>query len=463
MKYLRICGCAVTVSLALYSNVYASNQEEEASTSLDLWDDPVFQRRFMGSYGMKSEVEPDVTSVEKEQMEEVMVLMSGEQDMDRARVKLHGLAKPSASAVFDFTLANIYFQQDDYEAATNWFVSAIGKFPSFQRAHKNLGLVYVRMGKHKKAAGPLTKAIEFGANDGLTFGLLGFANLSAGRHTAAEGAYRQAIMLQPETLDWRLGLARTLFRQERHAEAATLCSELIDLHPDRAEYWMLQANAYLGLGKPMKAAENYEYLDLSGNSTSRSLTLLGDIYVNQKLMDLAAHAYIRAMERGNEQADPSGFIRNAEVLVARGAYEEGEEVIKAMTKLRADNLGKEQRIRLLKLQTKLAAARGAAVGEQVELLQSIINLDPLDGDSLIMLGEHYAREGQLEKAIFYFERAEGIDEYNAKASLKHAQALIRAERYRDALPLLKKAQERNPREDVAEYIRQLERLSNLEN
>jgi tetratricopeptide (TPR) repeat protein len=124
-------------------------------------------------------------------------------------------------------------------------------------------------------------------------------------------------------------------------------------------------------------------------------------------------------------------------------------------------MGKAQRKRLLKLQAKLASARGQARDEQVVLLQRIVSLDPMDGDSLIMLGEHYAEEGKLEKAEFYFERAEGIDEFEAEASLKHAQALVRAERYKDALPLLKQAQELNPREDVAQYIKQLERLAKL--
>lgn len=447
--------------LAVYCNAQAYAAVTGWSASLEIWNDPVFRKKFMGSYGMKAEVEPRVTAVEKEQMEEIMALMDTEEGMERARVKLRGLAKPAASAIFDFTLANVYFQQDDFQEAADWYSSAIEKFPSFQRAHKNLGLVYVRAGKHEKAAGPLTRALELGANDGLTYGLLGFTNFSAEKYTAAEGAYRQAIMLQPETLDWKLGLARTLFKQQRHAEAVTICSELIGLHPDRAEYWMLQANAYLGMDKPMKAAENYEYLALQGKSSSRSLTLLGDIYVNEKLMDLAAEAYIRAMKKAGRSDDPSKFLRNAEVLVARGAYRAGEDVIEAMRKLYGEKMGKAQRKRLLKLQAKLASARGQARDEQVVLLQRIVSLDPMDGDSLIMLGEHYAEEGKLEKAEFYFERAEGIDEFEAEASLKHAQALVRAERYKDALPLLKQAQELNPREDVAQYIKQLERLAKL--
>ena len=85
-------------------------------------------------------------------------------------------------------------------------------------------------------------------------------------------------------------------------------------------------------------------------------------------------------------------------------------------------------------------------------------LDPLDGETLILLGQHYAATN-VEKAVFYFERAEGVEKTEADARLRHAQVLVRNGKYQEALPLLKRALELKPREDVQRYAEQVERAA----
>jgi Flp pilus assembly protein TadD len=67
----------------------------------------------------------------------------------------------------------------------------------------------------------------------------------------------------------------------------------------------------------------------------------------------------------------------------------------------------------------------------------------------------------LERAVFYFERAQGIEETEAVACLRHAQALVREGRFDDALPLLKRSQQIEPREDVATYLEQVEKAAKM--
>ena len=50
--------------------------------------------------------------------------------------------------------------------------------------------------------------------------------------------------------------------------------------------------------------------------------------------------------------------------------------------------------------TELLAAYGI---EAAAVLEQIVALDPLDGEALILLGQHYARIEQPERAIFYYE------------------------------------------------------------
>lgn len=436
--------------------------EDETLALWPLWRNETFRRQFLGSYGTQAEVEPRVTTVEKTELEKVATMMAQKGGLERARVYLAPVVKPADTAVFDFTLGSICFQQEQLNAAAQWYQKAVAKFPSFLRAHKNLGVVRVRLGDYDKAVESLTRAIELGAKDGVTFGLLGYAFLMTDEATSAETAYREAIMLQPSVADWKMGLARCLFKLRKYEEAAALCGELIDRQPARAELWLLQANAFLGMKDTAKAAENYEYLDLKGLATPQSLNALGDIYVSEGLIDLAADTYLRAIDRDSEPA-PARILQKVEVLLARGAYLAAERLIHRLKALPSERFSADERKRQLKLEARIAAARGPANSEAAQILEEIVKLDPLDGEALILLGQHHASAGDLEKAVFMFERAEGISQHEAEASLRHAQCLVRAGKYQQAIPLLKRTQELRPREDVARYLEQVERVARSRN
>jgi hypothetical protein len=100
-----------------------------------------------------------------------------------------------------------------------------------------------------KAIPSLTKVIELGGGDATMYGLLGFAYSNTEKPIAAESAYRMAILLDPATRDWKLGLAKSFFKQRRWPDAVALTAELIEETPDAADLWLLQANAYIGMGE----------------------------------------------------------------------------------------------------------------------------------------------------------------------------------------------------------------------
>jgi tetratricopeptide (TPR) repeat protein len=225
------------------------------TADLALWNDPVFQKQFTESYISETDIEPKVATVEREQMQKILSLISTDK-MDEAAQMLEKSRNDASSAVFDFTLANIYFQKENLEKAAEVYEVAVKKYPKFRRAWKNLGLIHIRQNDFVKALPALTHVIELGGGDSVTYGLLGFAYASVENNISAESAYRMAIMLDPATLDWKMGLARTLFKQQRFAEAVTLCGQLINDNPDHFDLWLLQANAYIGLNQPLTAWVN---------------------------------------------------------------------------------------------------------------------------------------------------------------------------------------------------------------
>jgi len=422
----------------------------------NIWSDPVFQKQFVAGYGINSEVEPRVTPEEVATLEKIRPLMPGE--LQKAEELLKKQIKPDSSAVLDFTLGSIYFQQEKMPEALENYKKAVAKFPSFRRAWRNLGLIYTRDGKFDDAISSFTKMIELGGGDAYSYGLLGFAYSSKQDYQAAEAAYRNALLLQPENTEWRLGVTRCVFKQQKFEDAATLLEVLITRYPEKSDFWLLQAQAFLGMKQPLKAAQDLEALDRLGKSTADSLHTLGDIYLNENLVDLAGRAYVRAYDTDSKQS-LARVLRSAEMLAGRGAIAQAKMIASHIQESSKTQIEEGDRRKLLKLEARLAMAEGESTSKAAEVLEEIVKLDPLDGEALMLLGQHYSRQNEPDRAVFYYERAESIESFEANAKVRHAQVLVGMARYGEAVPLLRRAQEIKPRDDVAQYLSQVERIA----
>lgn len=462
IKY-QIANC-VNFSFLIFATAFVmtictvsqSKATQLSQYELKIWNDPTFQKQFAESYKAETEIEPRVTTDEREKMQEILTMISKDQ-MDKAASLLEKNRDENANALYDFMLANIYFQQEKLEQAAEIYQVAVDKFPKFRRAWRNLALIYVRKNEFRKALPALTRVIELGGSDSITFGLLGFSYSSVENFISAESAFRMAVLLDPVTLDWKMGLARCMFKQENFSQAASLCASLIEEKPENADLWLLQANAYIGLNKPFKAVGNYELVDRLGKSTVESLNMLGDIYINKELYGLAVNSYIRAIEK-DSGVNPERAIRAAKVLSVRGAIKETQFLIEKIESLKGDQLHVTFQKELLKIRARLAVAEGSGDAE-ASILEDIVELDPLDAEALILLGQYYRRSGDDERAIFYYERAASIEKYEADAKVRHAQLLVSNGKYNDALPLLRRAQQLKPRDDVQKYLDQVEHVA----
>ena len=435
----------------------AAAQESARGTIESIWNDPTFQRQFVAAYGVNAEIEPRVTLDEFGILEKVRPLMAAN-DLAKAEAALKKAMKPDCSAILDFTLAGIHFQQENFDSALESYDKAIKKFPSFRRAWRNLGLIQVRQGKYDPAIAAFVRMLELGGGDAYSYGLLGFAYSSKQDYQPAEAAYRNALLLQPENTEWRLGLTRCVFRQGKFEDCASLLEVLIARYPDKAEFWLLQAHAYLGLKQPLKAAVNLEAIDRLGLASVDSAHTLADIYVGENLLDLAARAYLRAIDVDVNQPI-SRPMRAAEILASRGTPQLAREVLGRINSSWAGRIEPIERQKLLKLDARLAMADGSENEETASVLEEIVKVDPLDGEALMLLAKHYSRTSQPDRAIFYYERAASLDAYAPQALISQAQVLVGMGRYSDALAPLRRTQELKPREDIARYLEQVERLS----
>ncbi|MDP4611842.1 MAG: tetratricopeptide repeat protein [Opitutales bacterium] len=444
IKTLLLGAILATTSLSAQSNPGAS-----------MWNDPEFVKGFVGSYQFLQGYEPKISDEEKDSLRSLLDLIKS--NPVQAAQLLEPQITPSSSAAFDFILANLHFQNGNLSKARTFYTNATKKWPAFRRAYKNLALVLVQEGDFDAAIPVISKALELGEVDGRAYGLLAYGYLLQGKYYPAEAAYRQAILIQPDVNDWKIGLARCLLESENYADAIALFNTLLKDDPDNADFWLLQSNAYLGSEQTLKAAQNIEVVRRMGAAKLQTLTLLGDIYMNNGHPDLALSAYLAAVEKADKTQSES-LVRAADILSRTGNFDQAQQLIEKIRVNAEDALNDEQDLMLLNSEAKIARAKGNN-DAAVEILNKIVERDSLNGDAIIELANYYSEKGMMPEAITRFEQAAKIEASERKAVIAHAQALVRNGEYRDAVPLLKRALQIQDDRNLSEYTERVERAA----
>ncbi|MGH0035581.1 MAG: tetratricopeptide repeat protein [Myxococcota bacterium] len=398
--------------------------------------DPEWQKRFLGSYGFLSGAEPDVDPGELEVLREVIDLMSV--NPKAAAQMLAQRSGPDSSAALDFVLANLDFQNGAQDAAIKAYRRALSKFPDFRRAHKNLGLLLVQRSDFKGAQEHLSRAVELGDRDGRNYGLLGYCYLNLENPLAAEEAYRNAILGQPEVRDWKLGLARALLAMDKNKEAVALFGALIDADPDDADIWMLQANAHLGLDQPLAAAVDLEAVRMLGKARPQTLVLLGNIYMNAGMTGQARDAYLEVIRQDAAGTEFETARRAADLLIRTRSWGEAQDILDSVDQRYGKSLDADDQLEVMTLKAKVARAQGREK-EAAALLESIVDRDGTRGDALLELARYHQSKGNTAKALLLVERAENVEAFEYSALLEHAQLMVAARDYPEAARLLRRA------------------------
>ncbi len=463
-SHLILCSIALAFASAPVALGQTGSTKATPRPSLDLsaptlsavWNDPKFKQSFVAGYGINPDIEPKVPVDDIAILELVRQLMADH--LPAAERFLKDSLRPESSAVIDLTLGGICFQQDRLDEALKHYRDAVEKFPSFRRAWRSIGLICTRKSDYDGAIAAFNRMIELGGADAYSFGLLGYCHSAKADYQPAESAYRNALLLQPDNVEWRLGLTRSVFKQEKFEDAASLLGVLLTQFPDKSDFWLLQAHTFLGLKRPLDAAANLEALYAIGKATVDSQQTLGDIYLSEGILDLARLAYERAIDLKPDQP-PARSIRSIENLAARGGALEARGLLTKVQENWSETIADTDRRKLLKIAARLSMADGSPTEEAAATLEEIVALDPLDAEALMLLGQHYTRSGEPDKAILQYERAAAIESVAANAKVKIAQVYVSQGRFTEALPLLREAQGLRPRDDVARYIEQVERAS----
>jgi tetratricopeptide (TPR) repeat protein len=441
IKDIAVAGLMLMATAGAYSQVYPLSE--------NTWTNPDFVKRFLGSYGVLTEKEPQITSDESKVFQTLSTLLAAGDSKGAIAAVRTAAATPDASAALDYTLGNLYLQAGEFANGIRAYEVAIRKFPNFQRAYKNAALAHIQSQNFAAGAEYMIKSIELGGSDGDSFGLLGYCYLNLEKNASALDAYRMAGVLAPNNKDWQLGKATTLQRVGLHEESLAKFDQLIAESPRVKNYYTAAANSCISLQDDMRAAKYLELAVRRGVADEPAKMLLGDIYLNQKLYDLSVGIYGDLMQ-SSSRPDYPRFIRYARGLILMGAIEDASTFV-AKIEERANSLSDSQRLEVLNLRSKIAFATGDDA-RGVASLEEVIKLDPTNGEAILLLGEHYFGLSDWETALFYFERAQKMDASAVDGYVQAARVKVSQRKFADAVDLLQKAQSIKPQAHVESYL-----------
>lgn len=414
---------------------------------------PDFREQFLASYGVNPKIEPEVTQEDRPLYERIEPYLR-ENPREAIRI-VEETIDAETNAAFHFLLGNLYYQTGQRNQAERALERAVKKFPSFRRAYRTLGLIYIQSDRFEPAIKAWLKVITLGGGDAQSYGLLGYAYLAQGKYRSALSAYQQARMFKPDSTDFRRGEAQCLLQAGAFKQAAALFDELIAEDPSVPDYWLLQANAFLELERYHDAMANLQILAANGQASLESQTLLGDLYLRDDNHRLALQAYQEAL-RVHGVGAVENALRPLEYLINRSLFDEAATYLETLQSVLPAELEPEDRIRLIVAEAGIAL-EGGAPDQAIQELKPLVEVQPLAADALLLLAEAYQRKENYEEAEFYLQRVLSIPGEKVEARVALGRLEVSRGDFEAALKHLRTALEQAPRRPgLARYIESIE-------
>ncbi len=394
---------------------------------------------------------PPVTSAETRLLEQAMTV--SETNLLAAVELLQGGDPGMQGAAMYFTAGNFLVQMEHYEAAVSSYQEAIRKFPAFRDARKNLARVWLLLGNDQEAVRLYQGLVSDGHFEAEIFLLLGHGLLLRNHTVPAETAFRQVLMLEPSNQEAHRGLVQSLLEQNRFQEVRQLVRGAIDLDPSDTSYWMLLANVHVSLGDMAAAIRTAETARRLNACPPMLLMLLGDLYLDAERATEAIACYDEAWQRG--QITPKRFLRAVEGLVMARDADRAAALLETIELPDAPDSAMEHL--MLRLRADIAALEGNT-DQAVVHYRSLVAADPLDGRMLLRLGDLLREQGLSGEALLTYERAGRLPGMEPDTLVRRARLQVEEGRIHEAVSLLERAQQIEPRPHITRYLDQLQRL-----
>ena len=442
----------ITIILLVVSSVFC-----KASPLFSLKDsDPsgeVFKKQFLASYGVNGAIEPKVDPEDREIYEAALPYLEKD-PLEAIRQVESKLPKEPVKPAFQLLLGNLYYQLERYGSSEKALKKAVAAFPSFRRAYRTLGIIYLQSERFADSVEAFRTVIKLGGADSQSYGLLAYSHLNLENYASALNAYQMARMFDPESEDFRRGLAHCMVSLEMDQQALGFLNELIQEAPGETDYRMMQANLLLKLSRFEEAIANLEFLRIMGDLDFNGVQLLGDLYLQEYLPELALEAYTEALSKNPDYEKVDPWIRPVQVLISRNYIVEAQQYLLSMEASFPSTILYEHRDVIDLVKANVAFESGDLKGV-IGKLQPLIKRNPMQGEALILLGKAFLKEENYEQAAFYLERARSIPDFSHTALLDLGRLYVSQGNYDKAISCYSEAYQMRPNPSVADYIKRL--------
>lgn len=420
------------------------------------WSNPEFVERYLGSYGVDTELSPEITPEESVIFQDLTPFI--EDDVENGIFFLEPKILGTSSAALDYMLGQLYLENEQPEEAIGAYNSAIRKFPNFLRAYKNISIAYMQLNDCEGAKPHLNKVLELGRGDGLTYGMLGYCHIEDENYSSAISAYEFARLLEPEKKNWKIGYVQAAMQAQKYQDAVVALDEIVTDQPDDVSYLLLQANAYITTNQEEDAISNLEIVGRLGGSNGMSLTLLGDLYMKNDIPQLALRSYSAALDEDG-RPNFSRAARAVDYFAQEERWQNAEAYMNRLKLAYDGELDDNDQIALMIMEAHIKQGK-EQYAEANELLSTAVTRAPLNGKALLLMAQNNKFLGDYERAELYYDRAAQIGEVAFEALTDNARMAVSFRRLSRALSLLEKANDIRSSSSLESNIRILENAIN---
>ncbi len=272
------------------------------------------------------------------------------------------------------------------------------------------------------------RSLDLDPNGDYALGQLAAAYQKLGNSLAADAAYKKAISVRPKYWAVYNWLGVFLLHQSRFDEAAEMFKKVIELAPDNYRGYSNLGGAYVSEGRYGDAIEILKK-SIALRPNLDAYSNLGTAYFSLRRFADAAESFHQATKINDRNFLAWGNLGDA-LYWTPGRRAEA----------------------------KAAYDKALALGEAQE------QLNPRDGETVAMMADYYAMNGQKSEAMDSLERALRLEPKNSEVLFRAALVYNHFGQTSEALQWLQKAIEAGyPRSEVRGSSRTLIRCSPMRN
>lgn len=206
-----------------------------------------------------------------------------------------------------------------------FFQTMVADAPRSARSHRELGLVYSRLGRHEEALAEIQKSLAIKPRDAATLYNLGNVLMRAARPQDAIAAYKEALERKPDFVQAMTNLANAYSTQGEESSAEQWFRRALLLAPNSPVIHMNLANSLFRQGRLDEAEKHYRLAVSLDPRAANIRTNYGSLLYARGRYREAAEQYREASLL--EPASAAGYVGLIAALIEAGETAEAKRVL----------------------------------------------------------------------------------------------------------------------------------------